>query len=128
MTAVARPTRTGDGAARAPEGVPDLGAAVRAALGHLADLTDPPPAVLDGRLDRMLRASLQAQADGAAAARHGRADGHRAAMDEVAAAVRTACAHLAATELEDAYLALRAAVDRLPRRSPSASSDGDGAR
>ena len=43
-----------------------------------------------------------------------------AALDEAAAAVRTACAHLAATELEDAYLALRAAFDRLPRRAPAA--------
>jgi hypothetical protein len=48
-------------------------------------------------------------------------------MEEVAAAVRTACAHLAAAELEDAYLALRAAVDRLPRRVPAAAP-GDGAR
>jgi hypothetical protein len=117
VTAVARPAGTADGA---PEGVPELGAAIRAALGHLADLSHPPPAVLDGRLDRMLRASLKAQADGSPGGGAARRDGYRAVMDEVAAAVRTACAHLAAAELEDAYLALRAAVDRLPRRVPAA--------
>ncbi|PVY95886.1 hypothetical protein [Actinomycetospora cinnamomea] len=111
MTAGTRPVATVDGP-------PELGAAIRAALGHLADLTDPPPAVRDGRLDRMLRAALHAQ------------DGHRAPMEEVAAAVRTACAHLAATELEDAYLALRTAIDRLPRRprpeNGQANGNGDG--
>lgn len=56
----------------------------------------------------MLRASLQA--------RESTPDGHRTGLDEVATAVRTACAHLAASEFEDAYLALRAAFDRLPRR------------
>ncbi|GAA4924914.1 hypothetical protein EV188_102911 [Actinomycetospora succinea] len=91
---------------------PDLSAAIRAALEHLADLTQPPPAVLDGRLDQMLRAALAAQA---ARPTRGPGDRHRLAMDEVAVAVRTACAHLAARELEDAYLALRAAADRLPR-------------
>jgi hypothetical protein len=99
---------------------PELGAAIRAALGHLADLTDPPEAVRDGRLDRMLRASVQAHL----------ADPHRnngagPALDEAAAAVRTACAHLAAGELEDAYLALRAAFDRLPRRSAPPQAAGE---
>lgn len=107
MTAGTRPVATADGP-------PELGAAVRAALGYLADLTDPAPAVRDGRLDRMLRAALHAQ------------DGQRGPMDEVAAAVRTACAHLAASELEDAYLALRAAVDRLPRRPRPVDGDRTG--
>jgi hypothetical protein len=104
---------------------PELGAAIRAALGYLADLTDPPEAVRDGRLDRMLRASVQAHLAGSTSAPR-RTDGAGAALDEAAAAVRTACAHLAATELEDAYLALRAAYDRLPRR-PGPSADGDAA-
>ncbi|CAA9247352.1 MAG: hypothetical protein AVDCRST_MAG54-1815 [uncultured Actinomycetospora sp.] len=108
MTATARPP-TGHGAARAAGAPPDLGAAAPAALGYLADLSVPAPAVRDGRVDHMLRSALSA---------HGgtpTVPGQRGAMDEVAAAVRTACAHLAAAELEDAYLALRAAVDRLPR-------------
>ncbi|MEJ2886343.1 hypothetical protein [Actinomycetospora aeridis] len=107
MTAVTRPEA--DQSSGQP---PELGAAIRAALEHLADLTQPPPAVLDGRLDHMLRTAVVAQAG-----RSTRAPGdrHRLAMDEVAVAVRTACAHLAARELEDAYLALRAAADRLPR-------------
>jgi hypothetical protein len=108
VTATARPA-PGDGAARGAGAPPDLGAAVRAALGYLADLSVPAPAVRDGRVDHMLRSALSA---------HGGAPtvpGQRRAMDEAAAAVRTACAHLAAAELEDAYLALRAAVDRLPR-------------
>jgi hypothetical protein len=92
---------------------PELGPAIRAALEHLADLTVPPPAVLDGRLDQMLRAALAAHAG--RAARSAATDGHRLALDDVAVAVRTACAHLAARELEDAYLALRTAADRLPR-------------
>jgi hypothetical protein len=105
VTATAQPTPHGGAAA----GPPDLGAAVRAALGYLADLSVPAPAVRDGRVDHMLRSALTAQ--GAAAT----LPGHRTAADEAAAAVRTACAHLAAAELEDAYLALRAAVDRLSR-------------
>lgn len=111
MTAVTRPSAPADGP-------PELGAAIRAALGYLVDLTDPPAAVRDGRVDRMLRAALHVQ-DGALAI-----PGRRSAMDEVAAAVRTACAHLAATELEDAYLALRTAIDRLPRRL--VNGDGKG--
>jgi hypothetical protein len=117
VTAVTRGTAAGSAAST--DGPPELGAAIRAALGYLADLTDPPEAVRDGRLDRMLRASVQAHL----ASPH-RTNGVGAALDEAAAAVRTACAHLAATELEDAYLALRAAVDRLPRR-PSPPPDGD---
>ncbi|GLZ46332.1 hypothetical protein Acsp06_25170 [Actinomycetospora sp. NBRC 106375] len=110
MTAVS--PRPAAGSSRPSEGPPELGAAIRAALDHLADLANPPEAVRDGRLDRMLRASLDAQLAATAPTA-------RRVMEDVAAAVRTACAHLAATELEDAYLALRAAVDRLPRR-PSA--------
>lgn len=137
MSAVTRRSSTGNG--HATDAPPELGAAIRAALGYLVDLTDPPEAVRDGRLDEMLRASLQAHlgapsagSDGARRRRDGHTDGHQAALDEVAAAVRTACAHLAATELEDAYLALRAALDRLPRAiSPAptaepATPDGDG--
>ena len=117
MTATVRPGPSGDGAARrGDEAPPELGAAVRAALGYLADLTDPPAAVRDGRLDRMLRAALHSHDGGAS--------GRRRPMDEVAAAVRTACAHLAATELEDAYLALRTAIDRLPRRPAAADAIG----
>ncbi|GAA4874979.1 hypothetical protein [Actinomycetospora straminea] len=103
-----------DGAARdgADPPPPELAAAIRAAIGYLGDLVDPPSAVLDGRLDRMLRAAVTAHTHQA----RGRGDGDgRVAMDEAAAAVRTACAHLAARELEDAYLALRAAADRVPR-------------
>jgi hypothetical protein len=117
VTAVTR--RTASGPAGSAEAPPELGAAIRAALGYLADLTEPAEAVRDGRLDRMLRASVQAHLAGPR-----RADGVGAALDEAAAAVRTACAHLAATELEDAYLALRAAVDRLPRRM-NPPPDGD---
>lgn len=111
---------------RAPGGgnvrPPELGEAVRAALGALADLAAPSAAVRDGRVDRMLRASLQAHES----AQNG--DGRRAGLDEVAAAVRTACAHLAVTEFEDAYLALRAALDRLPRRwEPGPDGAGAGA-
>ncbi|MHC1562218.1 hypothetical protein ACR9E3_24915 [Actinomycetospora sp. C-140] len=102
MTAVS--PRPATGASRAA-GPPELGAAIRVALDHLADLADPPEAVRDGRLDRLLRASVEA---------HLAAPGR--ILEDVVAAVRTACAHLAATELEDAYLALRAALDRLPRR------------
>ena len=103
MTATAVP---GSGAGSPPA---ELGPAARAALDYLVDLTAPPPAVRDGRVDHMLRTALSV---------HDRTvtiPGQRRAMDEVAAAVCTACAHLAASELEDAYLALRAAVDRLPR-------------
>lgn len=107
MTAVTRP-----GADPASSPPPELAAAIRAALGHLTDLTDPSPAVLDGRLDQMLRSAVVAHTGRAAPPGQ---DGQRPAMDEVAVAVRTACAHLAARELEDAYLALRAAADRLPR-------------
>ncbi|GAA4767931.1 hypothetical protein GCM10023199_56190 [Actinomycetospora chibensis] len=96
----------GGGNARDPE----LGEAVRAALGALSDLAAPSDALRDGRVDRMLRAALQAHE----AAPGGHA--YRTGLDEVAAAVRTACASLAVTEFEDAYLALRAALDRLPRR------------
>ncbi|MDF2975600.1 MAG: hypothetical protein K0S40_328 [Actinomycetospora sp.] len=105
----------GDGAARTAGGPPDLGAAVRAALGYLADLSAPAPAVRDGRVDHMLRSALTAHGGAATV------PGQRRPTDEAAAAVRTACAHLAAAELEDAYLALRAAVDRLPR---SVASEG----
>ena len=110
MTATARPTADGHAAGtRTAEDPPELGPAAQAALGYLGDLNDPPAAVRDGRVDDMLRGALYA---------HDRLvsiPGQRRSMDEVAAAVRTACAHLAATELEDAYLALRAAVDHLPR-------------
>ena len=109
MTAATRP------GAESPSGQPpELAPAIRTALGHLADLTDPSPAVLDGRLDQMLRAAVVAHT-GRVARGASAADGQRLALDEVAVAVRTACAHLAARELEDAYLALRAAADRLPR-------------
>lgn len=105
MTATAQPAPRG----RTADGPPDLGAAVRAALGYLSDLSVPPEAVRDGRVDHMLRSALAALGGGV------RIPGQRTPTDEAAAAVRTACAHLAAAELEDAYLALRAAVDRLPR-------------
>lgn len=113
MTAATRRAPVAHLAPGAPgvEAPPDLASAVRAAIGYLGDLNDPPEAVRDGRLDRMLRASVESYLGGAA-----RGEGRRTALDEAAAAVRTACAHLAATELEDAYLALRAAFDRLPRR------------
>ena len=99
MTAVAG--RPGGGRAR-DDGSPDLGSVVRVALGHLADLTAPTEAVLDGRVDRMLRDAVESPT------------GARSA--DAVGAVRTACAYLAAGELEDAYLALRTALDRLPRR------------
>jgi hypothetical protein len=112
VTATARPT-PGEGAR--PAGDPaELGAAARAALDYLVDLTRPPAAVRDGRVDHMLRAALTVHDSTVAI------PGQRRSMDEAAAAVRTACAHLAAAELEDAYLALRAAVDRLPRGAPDA--------
>lgn len=84
------------------DGPPDLGAAVRMALRHLVDLTVPTEAVRDGRVDRMLRDALESPAS--------------ARFVDAVGAARTACAYLAAGELEDAYLALRTALDRLPRR------------
>ncbi|MEJ2865103.1 hypothetical protein [Actinomycetospora flava] len=106
---------TRPGTEPAPGQPPELGAAIRTALAHLADLTDPSPAVLDGRLDQMLRAAVGAHTARGPAPK---GDGQRSALDEVAVATRTACAHLAARELEDAYLALRAAADRMPRVAP----------
>jgi hypothetical protein len=84
----------------------ELPTAVVAGLQALGDLRDLPMGVRDGRLERMLRATL---------------DQHRPpraspATEASAAAVRTACAHLAAGEHEDAYLALCTAYDYLPRR------------
>jgi len=107
VTATAAPG--GDAVPRSAEAPAELGSAARAALRYLVDLTDPPAAVRDGRVDHMLRAALAVH-DRPAAGR-----GRRRSLDDVAAAVRTACAHLSAAELEDAYLALRTAVDRLPR-------------
>jgi hypothetical protein len=105
VTAVAG--RAGSGPARG-DGPPDLGSAVRVALGHLVDLTHPSEAVRDGRVDRMLRDALESPAS--------------ARFAEAVGAVRTACAYLAAGELEDAYLALRTALDRLPRRATGPAS------
>ncbi len=82
-------------------GLSELAAAIRTALAHLTDLHRPSTAVTDGGVEAMLRATL---------------DGPDLPGPS-AAAVRTACAHLAAEEYEDAYLALRTATDHLPRRS-----------
>jgi hypothetical protein len=84
-----------------PVSPPGLATAIRSGLEHLTDLRRPPATITDGRVEAMLRASL---------------DGPDL-PDPSMAAVRTACAHLAAAEYEDAYLALRTAKDHLPRGS-----------
>jgi hypothetical protein len=84
----------------------ELPTAVVAGLQALGDLRDLPMGVRDGRLERMLRATLD----------HHRPPRASSATEASAAAVRTACAHLAAGEHEDAYLALCTAYDYLPRR------------
>lgn len=106
-----------DGIVRPREPGPlELSTAVVAGLQALRNLRDLPSGVRDGRLEGMLRATLA----------HHRPpstdDGARpdtVAADTTMAAVRTACAHLAAQEYEDAYLALCTAYDGLPRRPPS---------
>lgn len=106
----ARPGRRRPGAAPHPAPL-ELPTAVVAGLQALGNLRDLPSGVRDGRLERMLRATLA----------HHRApsspDGTTAAPPTEAsmAAVRTACAHLATREYEDAYLALCTAYDHLPR-------------
>jgi hypothetical protein len=89
------------GAGRPNDGRDRLLTAIRTGLEHLTDLRRPPPAVTDGWVEAMLRASR---------------DGPDLPGPSMAA-VRTACAHLAAAEYEDAYLALRTAKDHLPRGS-----------
>jgi hypothetical protein len=84
----------------------ELPTAVVVGLQALGDLRDLPTGVRDGRLERMLRATLD----------HHRPPRASSATEASAAAVRTACAHLAAGEHEDAYLALCTAYDYLPRR------------
>jgi hypothetical protein len=84
----------------------DLPTAVVTGIQALGDLRDLPMGVRDGRLERMLRATLD----------HHRPPRASSATEASAAAVRTACAHLAAGEHEDAYLALCTAYDFLPRR------------
>ncbi len=85
----------------------ELPTAVVAGLKALGDLRDLPTGVRDGRLERMLRATLD---------HHHRSPRASPGTEASAAAVRTACAHLAAGEHEDAYLALCTAYDFLPRR------------
>jgi hypothetical protein len=84
----------------------ELPTAVVTGIQALGDLRDLPMGVRDGRLERMLRATLD----------HHRPPRASSATEASAAAVRTACAHLAAGEHEDAYLALCTAYDFLPRR------------
>ena len=84
----------------------ELPIAVVTGIQALGDLRDLPMGVRDGRLERMLRTSLE----------HHRPPRASSATEASAAAVRTACAHLAAGEHEDAYLALCTAYDFLPRR------------
>jgi hypothetical protein len=84
----------------------ELPTAVVAGLQALGDLRDLPTGVRDGRLERMLRATLD----------HHRPPRASSATEASAAAVRTACAYLATGEHEDAYLALCTAYDFLPRR------------
>ena len=105
------------GSASGPLG---LGASIRTALEHLADLRTPPTTVTDGGVEAMLRTCLE----------------HPNQPDRIGpatAAIRTACAHLSAHEYEDAYLALRTAVDHLPRpthgrRDGHDRHDGHGSR
>ncbi|NMO89978.1 hypothetical protein [Actinomycetospora sp. TBRC 11914] len=99
------------GTDRAPQPAPlELPTAVVAGLQALGNLRDLPTGVLDGRLERMLRATLAhhrppASPNGSAAS----------PTEATSAAVLTACAHLATREYEDAYLALCTAYDHLPR-------------
>lgn len=85
----------------------DLATAIVAGLQALGDPHDLPTGVRDGRLEQMLLASLD----------HHRPPRASSATEASTAAVRTACAHLAAGEHEDAYLALCTAYDYLPRRA-----------
>src|SRR4051794_17492221 len=94
-----RQTGTAERPGALPASPPGLATAIRTGLEHLTDLRRPPATITDGRVEAMLRASL---------------DGPDL-PDPSMAAVRTACAHLAAAEYEDAYLALRTAKDHLPR-------------
>jgi hypothetical protein len=115
------PTRTrpvlrsgADGLARPPEPGPlELSTAVVAGLQALRNLRDLPLGVRDGRLERMLRATL---AHHRPPAGDDPGPGAVSGAEAATAAVRTACAHLATREYEDAYLALCTAYDGLPRR------------
>jgi hypothetical protein len=104
----------------------DLAAAIAVGLRALRDLRDLPAGVEDGRLVEMLRASLAAYRP-PLRSRSG-TDGDTPAAEAVAAAIRTACAHLATRSFEDAYLALRTAHDFLPRRPAPSRPEVDHGR
>lgn len=91
---------------------PGLAEVIVMGLRALRDLTAPPSGVTSGDLEHVLRV---------AAARHetscGPPSGDSAVpvpLQNAAVAVRTACAHLSAGDLQDTYLALCAARDALP--------------
>lgn len=88
-----------------------LGAAVHSALHALATLRQPPGGgVVDGRVEQMLRRAL---AQATPTSNDPLGEDPDQALPRAQAAVRAACASLAAGELEDAYLALDTARDSL---------------
>lgn len=89
----------------------DLAAAIAVGLRSLGDLRDPPAEVRDGRLEELLRASVEHYRSPTRTS----TDGDTPAVDAAISAARTACAYLATRSLEDAYFALRTAHDLLPR-------------
>jgi hypothetical protein len=109
----ARPVRRRPGgSADRPHPAPlELSTAVVVGLQALGNLRDLPSGVRDGRLERMLRATLAHHRPPAPPEGNPGVAPTEASM----AAVRTACAHLATREYEDAYLALCTAYDHLPR-------------
>jgi hypothetical protein len=97
---------------------PPLGIAVTVALRALGDLAHVAAGVEDGRLEALLRASV--------ASHRARAGNGNGSTPDPSIAVQTACAHLAAGDREDAYLALRTACDFLPpelRARPTTETD-----
>jgi len=95
-----RPLRALPGPAARPRSSPLL-RPVSAAIGRLDDMDGASALEVRRRIDRMLRDVL---------------DRHLESTDDAGAAVpavRVACAHLAAGDLEDAYLALLTARDLL---------------
>lgn len=98
--------------------------AVGASLEALANLRRLPPGILDGSTETALRRALSFQPP--------TARDPRAPVALGAAAVCTACAHLAAHAWIDAYQSLHVAQDQLVRfppasPGPEASMGGDGA-
>ncbi|MEJ2864366.1 hypothetical protein [Actinomycetospora flava] len=93
---------------------PPLGAAVVVALRMLGDLDQVAAGVSDGRLEALLRTSLSHHVK--------TRQGQDGAVPDPAVAVLTACAHLAASGREDAYLALSTARDLLAQAAATGSA------